>query len=300
MTKCALLICGIWFQAVLTVAQPGELQHHASPPVPAYLWTLHSDTAQVYIMAVPDHFKAKHYPLNSVYLDYFDRADTLVVGIDASVLPESIVSRKMQRLGTYRAGDSLSEHLSASTWAAVQEFINSTGGSIALSQRLKPWLLSTSLTLVKTEQLGYLPEQAITPYFINLAKGQKKLLELESLDTQLAIMSYGDERYQEHRLATTIIYYQKIEQRLQQMLAAWFDGDDRALLAALNHDEMLRQHRQNLLQRRNFELLTKLQRYLNQPGSYFVIVDVAQVLGPVNIVQSLLAAGADISRIELR
>ena len=70
--------------------------------------------------------------------------------------------------------------------------------------RTKPWFLAMSIESLEFQRLDYDPANGIDVYFAGKAAGEKQIVELESFDYQIRLLSGFSDRRQELFLLYTL------------------------------------------------------------------------------------------------
>ncbi len=161
-------------------------------------------------------------------------------------------------------------------------------------------MLATQLAVARLSALGYLPEFGLEQHFTSAA-GTRPILELETLDQQLAVLTSPPMPVQDEMLAETIEQMDTIEPIIAAMIVAWLSGDDREFgrLFDLESGDSpeIQAFMRRLLEDRNVGMAEKIAGYLNAPGTTFVLVGAAHLTGPEGIVALLEARGLQGHRI---
>jgi uncharacterized protein YbaP (TraB family) len=169
------------------------------------------------------------------------------------------------------------------------------GLPIELLRMQKPWFLALSFQAMELVRLGYLPQHGVDYHFLTRAQGKKRILELESLEEQLNLLSGFSGREQEQFLLYTLHTLRSIDRQVEVMVRAWASGNAQAMESILSdavpQDPSLGPILQKLFDDRNVKMTSKIERYLNSNGSYFVIVGAGHLIGEKGIVKLLETKG---------
>jgi len=159
----------------------------------------------------------------------------------------------------------------------------------------KPWFLALSFQAMELVRLGYSPEHGVDYHFLTRAQGKKRILELESLEEQLSLLSGFSDREQEQFLTYTLETLSSMDRQVGDMVRAWTSGDAQAMESiledAVKPDPSLAPILQKLFDERNVKMISKIDGYLNSGGSYFVIVGAGHLVGKKGIVELLRSKG---------
>ncbi|MBN2242645.1 MAG: TraB/GumN family protein, partial [Acidobacteria bacterium] len=159
-------------------------------PVPAQslLWEVKSGTATVYLYGSIHYAKPEMYPLDAAVEDAFGKSSALVLELDPlSVDPMEVLQEVLSK-GMYAGDKTIKDELSGEVYAMLEEYLEKAGLPPAAFMKMKPALLSITLSTMKVSELGYSPDQGIDMYFARKAAGKKPILELESAGEQMDML----------------------------------------------------------------------------------------------------------------
>ncbi len=154
--------------------------------------------------------KKENYPLNRKIDDAFDKSDVLVVEANVNDVSQIDLQKLMEK-ALYQDGDTLERHLSPETYELIKKEW-ALGIPLELIQQQKPWFLASTLTALQLAKLGFDPNYGIDKYFLSKAQGRKKILELESLDYQINLLSGLSDNDQELFLLYTLKDLSRLDQ----------------------------------------------------------------------------------------
>ncbi len=195
----------------------------------------------------------------------------------------------------YPANDTLEKHLSTETYEWVKKETSGLGIPIELINKQKPWFLSMTLVSLESLKLGFDPNYGIDKYFISKAEGKKKILELESLDYQIDLLSNLSDKDQELFLIYTLKDLNIMEQELDKLTQAWISGDTKGmetiLTRSVSEDKRLSSIFEKLIYERNRKMVSKIEDFLRTKEVYFVIVGAGHLVGNQGIIEILKGKG---------
>jgi uncharacterized protein YbaP (TraB family) len=126
----------------------------------------------------------------------------------------------------YPPDDALSKHATPETIKAL----GTLGYPAEAIEKMKPWFLAIMVSAVSIQKLGYTKEFGIDNHFSKDAKEKgKPILELESMDFQVKLLSGFSPELQLKFLESTLEESEKTKERMDTMLAAWGKGDTATL-----------------------------------------------------------------------
>ncbi len=259
-----------------------------------FLWKVQSKTSTLYLLGSIHFMKPENYPLNPGIETTFEQSDFLVVEADISD-PSKLSSDKMLLSAIYSENDSIEKHLSAETYRYVKEETEKMGLPVELIARQKPWALALTLEGLELMKLGYDPAQGIDAHFLSKAQGKKKVLELEGVDQQLALLSNFSDKDQELFLLYTMKDLSLLSNQIDRLVKAWSTGDADAIESlitkTIREDRRLEPIFKRLLDDRNRTMVAKIEDYLKSRETYFVVVGAGHLVGSKGIIQLLKDKG---------
>ncbi|MGZ6203111.1 MAG: TraB/GumN family protein, partial [Thermodesulfobacteriota bacterium] len=157
------------------------------------------------------------------------------------------------------------------------------------------WFLAMTIVALESAKLGLDPKLGIDMYFLSKAQGKKKILELESLDYQIGVLSGLSDKDQELFLVHTLKDLNVLEQELDKMIRAWTSGDTKAMEAlmtrSVSEDKRLSSIYEKLVYERNKEMAMKIKNFLKAKETYFIIVGAGHLVGNEGIIELLTRDG---------
>ena len=269
-------------------------------PHPLFLWRYASDSATVYLAGSIHILKPGLYPLPRQFQQAFDQADTLVVEVDLSAHTPQALQFKYSQYGLLAEGKTLTDVLSAETYAALTSAGKTYGLPIAQMSRYKPAFISQQLALFALMSVGYDPALSVEQHFTKQA-GDKSIAELETLDFQLDLLLNQPIDVQRQMTVDSLAQIDAFEPLTADLVSAWLAGDDRAFEAAFDAQsgasEASQMFMRELLDDRNVGMADKIAGYLQTEGTYFVLAGAAHYTGKNSIIRLLERRGLKGQRI---
>jgi uncharacterized protein len=195
----------------------------------------------------------------------------------------------------YSENDTLEKHVSTETYERVVKEAGGLGIPIELMNRQKPWFLAMALVALESLKLGFGPNLGIDKYFLSKAEGTKKILELESLNYQLGLLSGFSDKDQELLLLYTLNDLRILEHELEKLTKAWTTGDTKGmesiLTRSVSEDKRLSPIFEKVVYDRNGKMASRIEKFLQSKESYFVIVGAGHLVGSRGIIEILKGKG---------
>jgi hypothetical protein len=156
-------------------------------------------------------------------------------------------------------------------------------------------MLALVLSSMEMMRLGYEPQVGVDWYFLSKAGKAKRVLELESFEYQVNLLSGFSAEEQELFLLLALRDLKSAGEQVDLLVRAWETGDVRGLeevlMKKLREDQRLYPFYEKFLYHRNREMVQKIEYYLKTTGVYFVVIGAAHLIGEKGIVEMLQAKG---------
>jgi uncharacterized protein YbaP (TraB family) len=260
----------------------------------SFLWKIQSTHSTVYLLGSIHFLKEDVYPLDQTIENAYESSDRLVVEANINDLGKLDLKRLADQ-AFYKNGDDLEKHLSPETYRLIQKESKSLDMPIDLIRMQKPWFLALSFEATELMRLGYDPQYGVDYHFLAKAQGKKEILELESLDEQLSLLSGYSDKEQEQFLLYTLNTLSSMGGQVEGMVRAWTSGDVQGLESIIADsvppDASLAPVLEKLFDERNIKMSSKIEGYLNSKGSYFVIVGAGHLVGKRGIIELIKSKG---------
>jgi len=284
-----LVLCASWVQA----------QENRAPENKGFLWKISDHDSSVYLLGSVHFANADYYPMSRAIKAAFAEADTLAVEIDITSLDPLKTQLLMQEMGNYSDGRTLKDELSPETLQKLETYLGQKGFPAHLFMGQKPGMLIMSLTSMELMNLGMLPQFGIDLHFISRAKGNKHIVELETLEQQMELLMNIDDG--DAALSQSLDEFPSFPVLSKQLFRAWQTGDTR-IMQSLLIDEPLQKYPESkdyfdkLFTDRNLTMTDKVKGYLDNNKTYFVIVGAGHLIGEGGVVSLLGDKGFGVER----
>jgi uncharacterized protein YbaP (TraB family) len=260
----------------------------------SFLWKVQSGHSTVYLLGSIHFLKEDIYPLNQTIEDAYESSDKLVVEANINDL-DKLDLKMLADKAFYKNDDGVEKHVSPDTYRLIKKESRGLDMPIEFIRMQKPWFLALSFEATELMRLGYDPQHGVDFHFLARAQGKKEILELESLDEQLSLLSGYSDKEQEQFLLYTLNTLSSMGGQVESMVRAWRSGDAQALESliadAVPPDTSLVPILEKLFDERNVKMTSKIEGYLNLKGTYFVIVGAGHLVSNRGIVDLLKSKG---------
>jgi len=260
----------------------------------SFLWKVQSSRSTVYLLGSIHFLKEEVYPLNQAIENAYESSDTLVVEANINELGNLDLKMLADR-AFYKTNDDIEKHVSPETYRLIEKERKTLGMPAEIIRMQKPWFLALSFQAMELVRLGYDPQHGVDYHFLRRAQGKKTILELESLDEQLGLLSAFSDKEQEQFLLYTLRTLSSMDSQVGSMVRAWTSGDAQAMESIISdaavHDASITPVIRKLFDERNVKMTSRIEGYLNSNGSYFVIVGAGHLVGKRGLVELIKSKG---------
>ena len=297
----------VGFAALLAFVLPYSAGAERAVPVRGeklFLWKASSATTQVYLLGSIHMAKKEIYPLAKEIEEAFERSKYLVVEVDQGKVDQAKIQQMVLERGMYKEGESLSTKLPKEKLKRVQELVEKVGIPMEQADRLKPWLLALSASILSLQKLGHDPQPGIEPHFLNAAKEkQKEVKELETVEFQLDLLSGFSDELQDLFISSTLEELDGTEKRMDRIFEAWKKGDAKEIEKITITDGMAKKpemapFKAKMLDDRNVGMAKKVEEYLKTKDVAFVVMGSAHLVGEKGVVELLRKKGVKVEQVE--
>jgi len=257
------------------------------------LWRVKSKTNTIYLLGSMHLLRKENHPLPPAMEKAFADAKKLVLEVDLEGQSAEAVQRLMTTKGTLPGDKTLPSTLDKQTYEAVRKKVDGLGVPVQMFDKLKPWLVSLMMTILKLQTLGFDGNYGVDLYFSRKAREAKKeVLALETLEYQLDRFDQMSAATQESLLRQTLKELDVVEKEFKRLVGAWVRGDSRALAEQLQESfNGYPEVYERLLTERNRNWVPKIEEYLRQDVNYLVVVGALHLVGKDSVVEMLRAKG---------
>ncbi|WP_333656484.1 TraB/GumN family protein [Dissulfurispira sp.] len=263
-----------------------------------FLWKVRSNTATVYLLGSVHFMRKDVYPLDSKIEDAFKKSNILVVEADINNAAKTDVQRLMAN-AYYPGSDTLDKHVSRETYELIKKETERLGIPIQMINKQKPWIIALTLSSLELLKLGFTPTDGIDMHFLSRAGG-KRIVELESVDYQIRLLSSFSDKEQELFLLYTLKDLKTIRQEMEQLLHTWKSGDTKGMELLISKgnsgDAQLAPIYEKLIYERNRRMTSRIEEFLRTGETYFVVVGAAHLIGDRGIVRALMDKGYSVEQ----
>jgi uncharacterized protein YbaP (TraB family) len=274
----------------------------ALPAAPAklFLWKASAGGHTVYLLGSVHLAPESLYPLDPAIEAAYAASPVLVVEADIDALDTAKLQQQVMATGMYPAEQSLKTAVPPELYAKVESALPALGVPMSMADRMRPWLLALTVTSLRMQKLGLKPENGIDLHFLKRARGQKEILELESADFQLQLLSGFSDEMQRLFLDQTLDDPLSSQEMVEKMIRFWRSGDaagmEDLIFTELREKPELAPIFRKMFDDRNGPMADKIEGYLKAGKDCLVIVGAGHLVGEKGILRLLEARGIHVEQ----
>ncbi|WP_158502104.1 TraB/GumN family protein [Vitiosangium sp. GDMCC 1.1324] len=227
------------------------------------------------------------------------RSQALVVELDPDKA-SSQAQRLVMSLGLLPPADSLSAHLSPETRALLPQALQRVGLPAQAVERMRPWLVSVSLSVLEMQKAGYSEAGGIDRLLLARARGSKSIVELETIEGQLNMLSGFPDEMQDLMLREQLKGSELTAVTMAQVATAWEGGNPEALaqvIFAQKDDPAYKPYYEALFFTRNRQMADKLAALLDKPETHFAVVGAGHLVGEGGLLDLMARKGFQVRQL---
>lgn len=269
-----------------------------------YLWEVkgQGDGPGVHLFGSVHLCRADCFPLPPAVLAAFDQAHFLGVELDPQ---KAGVQDSLLQGARYGDDDGLQNHVDAQLLAQIKTASLRLGMAPDTVLKMKPWMASTTLTVIGALRAGFRAEDGIDLWFIDRArKAGKAVVELETVAQQLESLDAIPPPQQQLLLAQSVRLASGDGLRgyFDGLIGAWRSGDDGALYrmsqTGIDDSAAAEDVLHALLAARNGAMTQRIVRLMATGRPGFVVVGALHLAGRASIVELLRSRGYQVRQVE--
>jgi hypothetical protein len=269
-----------------------------------FLWKVENGETTVYLQGTVHVGPEDFYPMHTEIENAYAESDVVVPEIDITSVNPFEMQEVMMELGTYQDGTTIEDHIPEDVHEELVYRLEQLNFPYELAEMYKPWILSSTIQQLMTEQLGLL--YGVDEYFLTRANEDgKDIIDLETVEGQLAIFADTSDEYQVEMLKDVFIDLEDFDKEMQALLSTYAEGDVEALLdlTTADQDAEMSEEDEAFMQAinadRNYDMAETISEFLEEDSdlTYFVIVGALHFIEEPHIISILEEEGYEAEHI---
>jgi hypothetical protein len=253
------------------------------------------------IHIVPDDI----YPLSTKIEKAFENSDYLAVEADMNNIDQNKIAALTMSKGLYMDGNNLEKVMKPERYVKLNSALDSIKLlNITQVKMMKPWLAAMTIPQLMILKAGYKMDNGIDMHFLKAATAKKKpILELESAEFQLELLSGFSEDLQIKFLESALDEMSTFKEKYDEMVQAWKDDDIKKMADIMNKEIRdkpdLKPVYDKLIRDRNVTMTEKIDGWLkqNKKDTYFIVVGAGHLVDEDGIAKMLKKKGYKVEKL---
>jgi uncharacterized protein YbaP (TraB family) len=299
------IICFIITFIITSYAYVDVLANTQSNNSTSILWEVKSksDTSKVAYLLGSIHIAIPElYPLNPVIMDAWNKCNVLAVELNILDIKTSDMFGTLSLVGKLISfEEKLYDKLPADLYLKVKNALIKNGISEEMIDVFTPLAVVIMLELGDASNLVFNKDSTsvdgIDMYFLKWAKMENKpIYEVESISTQIAALETLNENIIPYLQSKIDGLDDDSNTDINKLFNAWKNGDVKTIENMINipptSDKKLNEKIMNaLLYDRNINMANKIEKYLTQKETYFIVLGAGHYVGMKSIIDILQKTG---------
>lgn len=266
------------------------------------VWTIEKNDNSLFIGGTIHLLIDSDYPLPAAFERAYARSAIIVLETDMQKLQSSEFQATMMRELSYSDGRNLRQIVNKNTYQALEQFFTLRGIPMANIIGFKPGMVATMMTMIELQRLG-LVGTGVDAYYNNKSiKDQKKLGQLETVETQLDFIANMGAGQEDDMLAYSLEDIGRLPSLIESMKDAWRRGDMttlREIGIAPFKNEFPAIHKALLVDRNN-AWMPQIEAMLKTSEVEFVLVGALHLAGDDGLLSQLIARGYKVRKLQTK
>ena len=279
-----------------------------------FFWKVSDENSSVWVLGSIHLADSTLYPLAPVIDSAFAHAEELAVELnmnDEEVVKEIGKESVSQGMLEDRL---LRDILPPEMWKSLDSLCAAWDIPMVVFEKMRPWLVATTLSAYAFEQAGLNPEYGIDYVLLDRAASDgKAIVGLETAEEQIGALADTTESDSAgvYYLKTTLREIAELETLVKNLIHAWKTGDEDLLRSLLDKDDEEDESEDSLSSdqkfkecfeqrvyvNRNAKMAESIATFLREDRNVFVVVGVAHLaLEKDNVIDALRKRGFKIER----
>jgi uncharacterized protein YbaP (TraB family) len=234
----------------------------------------------------------------------FADSDELVVEVDLAALSAAEAERARAAHALLPPGRQLRDVLSADTYRRLSARLAERDLPMVSVAAMQPWAVASLLALLEFQAAGYEFDRGVDRQLIDRAADRLPTRGLETMDSQLAMLSGLPLETQELMIVDMLERTDAVQQEVGDLMDAWSRGDEEQLTALLfapldEHPELAGFY-EAVFFARNEQMTDRLAALSADGRGRFVVLGAGHMVGPRGIPALLAARGFTVAKLQPR
>ncbi len=265
------------------------------------VWTVEKDGNRLFIGGTVHLLTASDYPLPLAFEKAYNGSVKVVLETNMQKLQSPEFQAIMMRELSYSDGRNLEQVVNQDTYAALEQFFSKRGIPMAGIIGFKPGMVSIMMTMVELQRLGLAGIGVDAYYSTKSINDQKKLGQLETVETQIAFIASMGAGQVDEMLIYTLADIERLPGLMNSMKDAWRRGN-LAELKAVGITPFKNEFPdiyQALIVDRNNAWMPKIEAMVETSEVEFVLVGALHLAGDDGLLAQLVDRGYRVRQLQV-
>ena len=252
-----------------------------------FLWRIDDGNSHVFLLGSIHVAKHDMYPLDYRIEEAYRGSDIVAFEIDMTKADPMLFMKYM----TYTDGTRLKDRISAENYEKLRQKFSAMGMTESMFGNMRPWAAAISVQTTMLQNAGYDTSLGIDQHFMSKAANDgKKVRELETPEYQMGLLSEFDsvgDSFINYTLEST----DGPEAEVDRMIQAWKTGNKEELMNILDSSRYeypeFEGMYEKIIDERNDNMTEKIEEWLKEDKTIFIVVGAGHVIGEKGIVNQL-------------
>lgn len=252
-----------------------------------FLWKIDDGSSHIFLLGSIHVAKPDMYPLDYRIEEAYRSSDIVAFEIDMTTVDPMSIMKYM----TYSDGTKLRDRVSSESYEKIRQKMSAMGLTEVMYENMRPWAAAITMQTNMLQEAGYDKSLGIDEHFMNKASTDgKKIRALESADYQMGLLSEFD------KVADSFVNYtlenaESPDAELNRMVQAWKKGDKNTIRNILDSSRYeypeFETMYENIIDERNDNMTKKIEEWLEEDKTIFVVVGAGHLIGENGIINQL-------------
>jgi hypothetical protein len=280
---------------------PAAVARANLPDADPAMWVVKDEDTTIYLFGTFHLLDGKTDWFNDEVKQAFDQSQELVFEIDMPKDPAQMskaVAPLVMRYAVDQQGRTISSRLTPEENKKLAEALKGIGVRAAAFDRFKPWFVNMTLGTVAAQKQGLTGENGAEEVLRRAAAARNmKMGAVETIESQIRLFDSMSDEEQLKQLKASLAQVEESDKALPRMLRAWNEGDAAAMEKEMDEGLDDPALRRVLLENRNRAWAEWIDRRLDAPGTVFMAVGTAHLVGPDSVQTFLKQRGIGSQRV---
>jgi uncharacterized protein YbaP (TraB family) len=263
------------------------------------VWKVSKGQETVYIGGTVHLLRSTDFPLPGEFDIAYHNSDRIFFETDMTALSDPSTQQKLAIAMIAEPGHTVDKLLTPETLEQLADAAAKRGLDLNALMPFKASMIMMILEVSELQRMG-LTVEGVDAYFNERAiQDAMPTDELETLAVQLEFLSRMGEGNEEEFVQLSLRDLDKLEGLYDEIILAWRNGD-RKQLGALFISDMKQDFPEvygQLLAQRNSNWLPIIHNMFEEPGTEYVLVGAAHLIGPDGLLQRLEKQGYEVAQV---